>query len=84
MSYGPTLWAITPAEEADIHAGLFAGLENGTLRPIVDKELPIATALDADIYAAPFHVQGTVDPLHPNFRGQPSADNEERAINSNT
>jgi benzoylformate decarboxylase len=30
----------------------------------------IATALDADIYAAPFHVQGTVDPLHRNFRGQ--------------
>ena len=27
----------------------------------------IATALDADIYAAPFHVQGTVDPL---LRGQ--------------
>lgn len=30
----------------------------------------IATALGADLYAAPFHVQGTVDPLHPNFRGQ--------------
>jgi benzoylformate decarboxylase len=30
----------------------------------------IATALAADIYAAPFHVQGTADPLHPNFRGQ--------------
>lgn len=30
----------------------------------------IAAALDADVYAAPFHVQGTVDPLHPNFRGQ--------------
>lgn len=30
----------------------------------------IATALGADIYAAPFHVQGTVDPLHPNFCGQ--------------
>ena len=30
----------------------------------------IATALSADIYAAPFHVQGTVDPLHANFRGQ--------------
>jgi benzoylformate decarboxylase len=30
----------------------------------------IATALGADIYAAPFHVQGTVDPLHPNFRRQ--------------
>ena len=30
----------------------------------------IASALGADLYAAPFHVQGTVDPLHPNFRGQ--------------
>lgn len=30
----------------------------------------LATALGADIYAAPFHVQGAVDPLHPNFRGQ--------------
>jgi NADPH:quinone reductase len=39
-----TLWAITAAEEADIHAGLFAGLENGTLRPVVGKELPLAEA----------------------------------------
>ncbi len=39
---GFTLWAITPAEEAEIHAGLIAGLENGTLRPIVGKELPLA------------------------------------------
>ena len=29
----------------------------------------ITSALGADLYAAPFHVQGTVDPLHPNFRG---------------
>lgn len=36
----------------------------------VDALSRIATALDADIYAAPFHVQGVVDPLHPNFRGQ--------------
>jgi NADPH2:quinone reductase len=42
-----TLWAITPAEEADIHAGLFAGLENGTLRPVVGKELPLAEAARA-------------------------------------
>jgi NADPH:quinone reductase len=41
---GFTLWAITPAEEADIHAGLFAGLENGTLRPVVAKELTLAEA----------------------------------------
>ncbi len=36
----------------------------------VDALSRIASALDADIYAAPFHVQGAVDPLHPNFRGQ--------------
>ena len=39
--------AVTPAEEADIHAGLFAGLENGTLRPVVSKELPLAEAARA-------------------------------------
>jgi NADPH2:quinone reductase len=42
-----TLWGITPAEEADIHAGLIAGLENGTLRPVVAKELPLAEATRA-------------------------------------
>lgn len=44
---GFTLWAITPAEEADIHAGLIAGLENGTLRPVVGRELPLAEAARA-------------------------------------
>jgi NADPH2:quinone reductase len=44
---GFTLWAITPAEEADIHAGLIAGLENETLRPVVAKELPLAEAARA-------------------------------------
>ena len=44
---GFTLWGITPEEEADIHAGLFAGLENGTLRPVVGKELPLAEAARA-------------------------------------
>jgi len=42
-----TLWDITAAEEADIHAGLFAGLENGTLRPVVGKVLPLAEAARA-------------------------------------
>jgi len=42
-----TLWSITPEEEADIHAGLFAGLENGALRPVVGKELPLAEAARA-------------------------------------
>jgi NADPH2:quinone reductase len=44
---GFTLWAITPTEEAEIHAGLIAGLENGTLRPVVAKELPLAEAARA-------------------------------------
>jgi benzoylformate decarboxylase len=30
----------------------------------------ISTALGADLWAAPFHVQGVVDTLHPNFQGQ--------------
>jgi benzoylformate decarboxylase len=30
----------------------------------------VAHKLGADIYAAPFHVQGVVDPLDPNYRGQ--------------
>ncbi|MGA2096546.1 MAG: NADPH:quinone reductase [Candidatus Acidiferrum sp.] len=41
---GFTLWGITEREEADIHAGIIAGLENGTLRPIVGKEMPLAEA----------------------------------------
>jgi len=39
-----TLWGITQAEEKEIHAGLFAGLENNTLRPVVGKELQLAEA----------------------------------------
>jgi NADPH:quinone reductase len=39
-----TLWAITENEEKEIHAGIFAGLENGTLRPVVGKEIPLAEA----------------------------------------
>jgi NADPH2:quinone reductase len=42
-----TLWAVTPGEEADIHAGLFAGLENGTLRPVGSEEVPLAEAARA-------------------------------------
>jgi len=41
---GFTLWATTDTEAADIYAGIGAGLENGTLRPVVGKELPLAEA----------------------------------------
>ena len=33
-----------PAEMASIHAALIAGLENGTLRPVIGKEFPLAEA----------------------------------------
>jgi NADPH2:quinone reductase len=39
-----TLWSVTEVEEREIHAGLIAGLENNTLRPVVGKELPLAEA----------------------------------------
>jgi NADPH:quinone reductase len=39
-----TLWAVSESEEKQIHAGLIAGMENGTLRPVVGKELPLADA----------------------------------------
>ena len=42
-----TLWGITEAEEKEIHAGIIAGLEDGTLRPIVGKEMPLAEAARA-------------------------------------
>lgn len=44
---GFSLWAVTEPEEAAIHAGIIAGLENGTLRPVVGKELPLADAARA-------------------------------------
>ncbi len=42
-----TLWGITPDEESEIHAGLNAGLTNGTLRPVVGKEMPLSEAARA-------------------------------------
>ena len=36
-----------PAEMASIHAALVAGLENGTLSPVIGKEFPLAEAAQA-------------------------------------
>jgi len=36
-----------PADLASIHAALVAGLENGTLRPVIGKEFPLAEAAHA-------------------------------------
>lgn len=44
---GMVLPNTSPAEMASIHAALVAGLENGTLRPVIGKELPLAEAPEA-------------------------------------
>jgi len=36
-----------PTELASIHAALVAGLENGTLRPVIGKEFPLSDAAEA-------------------------------------
>jgi NADPH2:quinone reductase len=36
-----------PEEMASIHAALVAGLENGTLRPVIGKEFPLSEAAEA-------------------------------------
>ena len=41
------LWSATEAEENEIHAAIHAGLTNGTLRPIVGQEMPLAEAARA-------------------------------------
>jgi len=44
-----TLFNATDSELAGIHTALGAGLENGTLRPVVGREMPLADAAKAHI-----------------------------------
>jgi len=44
-----TLWAVTETETTDIHAAIYAGLDNGTLRPVVGSELPLKDAAQSHI-----------------------------------
>jgi len=44
---GMYIWNASDQETAGIHAALGAGLANGTLRPIIGKELPLAEAARA-------------------------------------
>jgi NADPH2:quinone reductase len=41
---GMLLFNTTQAEASSIHAALVAGLQNGTLRPVIGKEMPLAEA----------------------------------------
>ncbi len=42
--FGMSLMNVGESDRARIHAGLHAGLENGTLRPIVGQEFPLSEA----------------------------------------
>ena len=44
---GMTLFNASPQELASIHAAVGAGLEAGTLRPVVGRELPLTEAARA-------------------------------------
>ena len=39
-----TLFNVTEVEFVEIHAALIAGLANGTLNPVVGREIPLAEA----------------------------------------
>ncbi|MBI2828031.1 MAG: NADPH:quinone reductase [Acidobacteria bacterium] len=44
---GMTMFSATAEELRAIHAALVAGLENGTLNPVIGRELPLAQAVQA-------------------------------------
>lgn len=44
---GFTLWGASAAELHEMHAGIAAGLRDGTLRPVVGRELPLGEAAEA-------------------------------------
>jgi len=46
---GMTLFNANEAEVQSIHRAIYAGLEKGTLRPIVGKKFPLAKAADAHV-----------------------------------
>lgn len=41
---GMTLFNVTPAELSGLHMALVAGLENGTLQPVIAREIPLTEA----------------------------------------
>ena len=46
---GMTLMSATEAELQEMHATLAAGLENGTLRPVIGQQIPLAEAARAHV-----------------------------------
>ena len=46
---GMSLFNIPDADRAVVHAALLAGLENGTLRPVIGRELPLSAAPESHV-----------------------------------
>ena len=46
---GMTLFNVMRPDLEEIHAGLVAGLENGSLRPVIGKEMPLADAAKSHV-----------------------------------
>lgn len=46
---GMSLWNASPEDLFSIHSALVAGLENGTLRPVIGQEIPLADAARAHV-----------------------------------
>jgi NADPH2:quinone reductase len=44
---GMTMFNATPEDQKAIHAALVAGLENGTLNPVVGREMPLTEAVQS-------------------------------------
>ncbi|MGA2192706.1 MAG: NADPH:quinone reductase [Nitrospirota bacterium] len=57
---GLSLFNATPEELRKIHAGLFAGLENGTLNPVIGREMPLADAPEAHRVIMEGHALGKI------------------------
>jgi NADPH2:quinone reductase len=67
---GMSLWNASEQQLASIHAALVAGLETGTLRPVIGKEMPLADAPRAHVAVLEPGAYGKIV-LVPQRKGKP-------------